>query len=422
MIPPLAASQDFLTIVPVIRNGFFLGSIVLWFASVSIFGQLDPEKRRSIQLGYNQPLEGRAPIAAYGFFYYNNPHFIDTNMVLRLAIAPIYFDGELGFKNLISPTTDLGIGVAGGGFADSYSEIRRGNYLREESFTGHGGEVNASIYQLLNPGWEVPLYFVARAGVHRSMFEEDSDTADNFDLPPDYNSYNFRAGLRLGGREPSMTSPLAFEVSLWYQLNVRGENGFYGFSNDRELTAQSHLFWGRTLLKYTFEESQQYFDVGLTLGGSIDADRLSAYRLGGMLPFASEFPLSIPGYYFQELSAERFALINTEYSLPITPGKSWRFSVYGAAAPIDYINGLEADSDWQSGVGAGITYLSPRRAWFISLIYGHGFQSIRHGDEGSNQVGLVFQYDFEATKRFPFRPFEPRLTPYGSRAGERIFR
>jgi len=406
----------------VTQHGWIFASIAVLLGAGNIYGQLDPEKRRSIQLGYNQPLEGRAPIAAYGFYYYNNPEFLGTNMVLRLAIAPIYLDGELGFKNLISPTTDLGIGIAGGGFADTYSEIRKGNYLREESFTGHGGEVSASIYQLINPGWEVPLYFVARASVHRSIFEKDSDTADNFEVPPDLNSYNFRTGLRLGGREPSMTSPLAFEVSLWYQLHIRGESTSYGFSNDRELEAQTHLFWGRTFLKYTFEQSQQYFDVGLTLGASINPDRLSAYRLGGVLPFASEFPLSIPGYYFQEITAEKFALINTEYSFPITPGKSWRFSVYGAAAPIDYLDGLEEDSRWQSGAGVGITYLSPRRAWFISLIYGHGFQSLRHGEEGSNQVGLVFQYDFEATKRFPFRPFEPGLTPYGSRAGERIFR
>jgi hypothetical protein len=385
------------------------------------YGQLDPEKRRSIQLGYNQPMEGRAPIAGYAFYYYNNPHFIETNLVLRLAVAPIYLDGELGFKGLISPTTDLGIGLAGGGFADTYSEIRKGNYTREESFTGHGGEVSASLYQLLNPGWQVPLYYVARATVHRSIFEKDSDTADNFSLPPDFNSYNFRTGFRLGGREPSMTSPLAFELSLWYQLQLRGESESYGFGNDRELEPYSQLFWGRALLKYTFEESQQYFDVGLTLGASARADRFSAYRLGGVLPFVSEFPLSIPGYYFQEISAEKFALINTEYSFPFTPGKSWRFSVYGAAAPVDYLDGLEQQGHWQSGAGAGITYLSPRRAWFVSLIYGHGFQALRHGDEGSDQVGLVFQYDFEATKRFPFRPFEPGLTPYGSRAGERIF-
>jgi len=399
-----------------------LAAIAAVLLEGSIYGQLDPEKRRLIQLGYNQPLEGRAPIAGYAFFYYNQPEFIKTNLVLRMAIAPVYLDSELGFKSLISEHTDLGVGVAGGGFADTYSEIRQGNYTREESFTGHGAEVSASIYHLFDPDWRVPISWVGRATLHRSIYQEDDQTDPNFELPPDFTSYNFRTGIRIGGREPTLTSPLAAEVSVWYEFHLRGQDGGYGFNSDRNLEPQVHLFWGRTLLKYTFEESQQYFDVGLTLGASVHADRLGSYRLGGMLPFVSEFPLGIPGYYFQEISAEKFALLNAEYSFPISSGKHWRMSMYGAAAPVDYLDGLEQEGKWHSGLGAGITYVSPRQAWFISVVYGHGFQALRHGDEGSNQVGILFQYDFEATKKFPFRPFEPNITPYGARGGERIFR
>src|SRR5688572_13735220 len=95
----------------------------VWALLVMVMGaqialaQPDPEKRRLIQLGYNQPLEGRAPIAGYGFYYYNNPEFLRTNMTLRLAIAPIYVDSELAFKGVLTPNTDVGVGVAGGGFA-----------------------------------------------------------------------------------------------------------------------------------------------------------------------------------------------------------------------------------------------------------------------------------------------------------------
>src|SRR5437899_7955104 len=78
-----------------------------------VSAQLDPEYRRLLQLGYNQPLEGKGPIAAYGFFYYNNPHFYATNLTLRAAVAPVYLDSELGFKGLLGPNTDVGIGVAG---------------------------------------------------------------------------------------------------------------------------------------------------------------------------------------------------------------------------------------------------------------------------------------------------------------------
>ena len=64
----------------------------------------------------------------------------------------------------------------------------------------------------------------------------------------------------------------------------------------------SHLFWGRALLAYTMPEWKHYFSVALTAGTSANADRFSAYRLGSVLPLASEFPLNLPGYYFQEIT------------------------------------------------------------------------------------------------------------------------
>ena len=223
----------------------------------STHGQLDPEKRRLIQLAYNQPMQGRSPISGYAFYYYNKPDFINTNMILRLAVAPVYLDSELGFKGLLGENTDFGIGLAGGGFADTYSEIRQGNYMREESFTGHGAEVSASIYYLFNPDWRVPISWIGRATVHHAIYSKEDRTSDDFELPPDVTSYNFRTGIRVGGREPTLTSPLAAELSIWYQLHVRGEYGEYGFNDDRNLEAQSHLFWARTLLKYTFEELKE---------------------------------------------------------------------------------------------------------------------------------------------------------------------
>lgn len=367
-------------------------------------------------------MEGSAPIAAYGFFYYNRPQFMQTNLTLRLAVAPIYVDSELGISGVFTPNTDIGIGIAGGGFADTYSEIRDGDYVKRESFTGHSAEVNASIYHRLNPDWRVPAWVIGRAAVHRALYSDDDDTAPNFEVPEDLNSFSFRTGLRMGGREPMLTTPLAFEVSLWHQTYLRENSEHYGFDNDREIEANSHLFWGRTFLKYTFPESQQYFDVGLTLGTSVNADRLSAYRMGGFLPFVTEFPLNIPGYYFQELSVEEFGLLNAEYSFPFTPGKSWRLTVHGAGALVDNLDSHDSAGRWHAGVGGGITYVSPRGAWFASLVYGYGFRAMRDDDRGANTVGILFQYDFDAVRKFPYRRFDPSVSPYSSRGGERLFR
>src|SRR6266496_1325625 len=53
--------------------------------------QIDPTRRELVQLGYNQPIEGRGPLAAYGFYYLNRPDFLEhSNLTLRLAGVPVY--------------------------------------------------------------------------------------------------------------------------------------------------------------------------------------------------------------------------------------------------------------------------------------------------------------------------------------------
>ncbi len=113
--------------------------------------QIDPVKRELVQFGYNAALEGHPPLEAYAFYYRNEPDFLGTNMALRLAVAPTYLDSELGIRRVLSEHTDLGIGVAGGGFADNYEEIDHGTFYPSQSFTGYGAETSVSLYQLFNP-------------------------------------------------------------------------------------------------------------------------------------------------------------------------------------------------------------------------------------------------------------------------------
>jgi hypothetical protein len=383
--------------------------------------QLDPEHRRLVQIGYNQPLEGRGPIAGYGFFYYNRPDLLATNVTLRLAVAPIYLDTELGFRRLLGPNTDVALGLAGGGFADSYAEIRRGHYFQEESFTGHGGDVSVSVYHRFNPDQDLPVWAILRGGAGLVFYERDSRTDPAFELPDDRASYYVRTGLRCGGEEPSLTEPLALEFSLWHESEFREPSGRYGYGGDRSVAPVSHRFWARGLLKYMFE-NEHLVDFSVTAGTSAQADRFSAYRLGGMLPFVSEFPLNIPGYYYQELSARDFVLLNGEYSFPLTRGRNWRFTLYGAGARVNYLGGLEQPGHWHSGAGAGLSYISPRGTWMAALIYAHGFDALRGGDRGANQIGVLFQWDLEARARGKSRFFTPGMSPYRSRGAEQLFR
>jgi hypothetical protein len=381
------------------------------FRPSSAHAQLDPVKRELIQVGYNQPIVGQAPLAGYAFYYYNQPGFLNTNLTLRLAVAPVYLDSELGIRNVLGTNTDIGIGLAGGGFADSYFEVRQGKYIPAESFDGYGGILSGSVYHLFNPNQLIPLNGVLRGEAHYANYARDSDTDPNFTLPQDLTTFNVRTGLRLGGMEPLMLPDVAMELSIWYEGQFRENYGYYGYPvngslGDRQVEAASHLFWGRALFAYTLPKSKQNFLVSLTAGTSSSPDRFSAYRLGGLLPLASEFPLTLPGYYYQEISASRFALLNGNYSIPLDAKKRWALTAVGSIAVVDYLPGLEQPGQWNSGVGGGITYRSNSGAWQAMLDYGYGFQAIRDNGRGGQSIGILIQLNLIRTDTEYYNPGE----------------
>ncbi len=388
---------------------------LVFTASVATRAQIDPVRRELVQLGYNQQLQGRAPFSGYAFYYRNQPEFVRSNLTLRLAIAPVYLDSELGIYGAISPHTDLGLGVAGGGFADSYNEIRSGKFRPSESFLGHGGEISANVYHLFNDGARVPLNGVLRVATHYSAYSADSDTAAAFRVPEDETSLHTRVGLRWGGREPVILPEMAMELSIWYGFQARSEAGPYGFAGDRRLETHTHQIWGRALFAYTLPESGHNFSLSLTAGFSAQADRLSAYRLGALLPLVSEFALTLPGYYYQELSAERFFLATGTYSLPLDARQHWNLMLVGSTAVVDYLPGLEQPGYWHSGVGGGVLYRSA--PWQVLLGYAYGADALRPDGAGAHTIGLLVQIDLERTKAALLNP----QSPFRSRGLFRLF-
>ena len=377
------------------------------FLPLAAWAQIDPVKRDLIQIGYNQPVEGRAPIAAYAYYYHNQPDFLRTNLTLRLALAPTYLDSELGFGQSLGPNTDLGLGLAGGGFADSYNKIRGGKWITAESFDGHGGEISGSLYHRFNPAQEIPLNLVMRSAVHDSFYERTEDTAANFHLPNDGANVNFRTGLRWGGIEPTLFPELAMELSVWQESEIRTAPGTYGYAGDRRVKTSSHLFWASAALSYTLPESKQNFFVRLVAGTSVSADRLSAFRLGGFLPLVAEYPLSLPGYYFQEFSARQFALLNASYLLPIAPNERWNLAFNAATADMDYFSGTEQAGNWVSGVGAGILYRSPADRYKFIVTYAYGIDAIRSSGRGANSLSFLLQIDLGKAHGGNFNSSQP---------------
>jgi hypothetical protein len=386
------------------------GRTLLWltlFVPVLASAQIDPVRRDLVQFGYNQAVEGRSPLAAYAFFYHNQPNFLRTNLTLRVALAPIYLDSELGFVGGLGPHTDFAIGLAGGGFADSYSEIRGGTFLPSESFNGNGAEISASIYHLFNPADEIPLNLVLRGTAHYSFYDRNDDTATAFQLPDNHGDFSMRTGLRWGGIEPTLFPALAMELSVWYEGHLRSNPGAYGFGGDRRLESQSHLFWAEAALAYTLPKSQQSFYVRLTAGTSMDADRFSAYRLGGFLPLVSEFPLSLPGYYFQEISARQFVLLSANYLLPIDKNQRWNFDLNASSAVVDYLPGEAQPGNWLSGVGGGILFRSPSDRLKVMATYAYGINAIRDGGRGAQNIGLLLQWDLQKARGEKFNSTQP---------------
>src|SRR5262249_42844314 len=158
------------------------------------------------------------------------------------------------------------------------------------------------------------------------------DTAGNFELPDDQAVLTTRVGFRWGGKEPVLMPILALEVSGWYELDKRTDPEAYGFNNDRVLNNIPQRLFGRMEAHITTPKERHYISAGLAGGVAFDSDRLSCYRLGGVLPYTKEFPLVIPGYYYQELSAQNFGLAYGRYAYPFGDQKEWFVMANGAAA------------------------------------------------------------------------------------------
>jgi hypothetical protein len=159
------------------------------------------------------------------------------------------------------------------------------------------------------------------------------------------------------------------------------------------------------LLAYTLPHLKHNFYISLSAGTSVEADRFSAYRLGSLLPLVSEFPLSLPGYYYQELSARQYVLIGANYQVPLDSEQRWNLNATAATAAVDYLHGMEQPGHWHSGVGAGILYKTP--SWKFMVGYAYGVDAIRSGHQGAHSVGILMQLDLGKAKAEVFNPSVP---------------
>lgn len=382
-----------------------LALVVLLLAGGAARAQIDDRKRLQLEAGYEQGLGNPGPLAPYLFVYLNHPGVLGSSSTLRMAIAPVYVDSELGLRGAMGPDVDAGLGFSGGGYAFGQTEVRRGDDKQGESFTGHGGGPSLSLYPRLGALGPVPLNGYLKIATSYADYRRVARTDPAFVLPPNEWTATFRGGLRFGGQEPGLDKSPAMEASLWAEHFEREHGGAYGYG-DRVAQKRANLYWSRLLFAYTLWDRGR-LGAGFSAGGGVGVDRFSAYRLGGMTTLTSEFPLIIPGYFPDEIAAREYAHLWLRQGVPLDASRKVVLNVIAAGASVAPAPGTDPGGALHAGVGLGLEFVPRRGALRVMTSYGYAPTAARGGGRGGQALALGVEVDFAA----PAGGRRGRLTP-----------
>jgi hypothetical protein len=366
----------------------------LLIAAVPAHPQADPEERKYLEVGTELPLKGNAPVNGYAFFLWNRPHFPEEDQYLRVVVAPTYLLSELVQDHFPFGRHAVSVGLNGGGIRYGHWEYRHGSYQGEESFWGHGAELPLSYYAGTKLFDKLPLQGQIRVTPAFVIYQDSFDTADSFQLPPDTGLVTGRVGLRLGGVPPELLPKLALEASAWYEATYRMNPGSFGVpGQEEELQDLTQKAWGRLAAVLAPAEGHSV-NVMVTAGTTRSTDLLSSYRLGSALPFRSEFPLILHGYFVEEVFAKRFWLINASYRFPAWPGsRKVHLRISGDVAGVDYVDGHSLPRKILRGVGGDLS-VAVTPAMTVVVGYGYGVDAPRNDGFGGHEAHALIELKF----------------------------
>ncbi len=357
------------------------------------FAQIDPEPRANLELGLEGPLRGKGNASGYAFFLWNRPHFLEEDWYLRVILAPTYLTSELVLDRWPAEGHAIGLGIAGGFFPYNFDEFRGGSHREEESFWGHGGEVTLSYYRRILITDILPLEGQLRLRPQYVVYQRNG-TDPRFRIPGDTAIYSGRAGLRLGGVPPELAPDLALELSAWYEPSYRDVAGAYGFPDrPQDLEHFTQRTWARAggILTLSEHHTARAF---LTAGTAEHSDALSSFRLGSSLPFRSEFPLILHGYYLEEVFARRFWLLNLAYRFPLSSDLDRvKLQLSFDYARVDYADGHRLPRHGLRGLGVDFCITLTKRATLM-LGYGYGLDAPRNGGFGGQEAHALLELKF----------------------------
>ena len=372
-----------------------LGAVAgLLISAVPAHPQADPEERAYLEVGAEIPLKGNAPLNGYAFFLWNRPHFPEADQYLRVVVAPTYVLSELVLDHFPFGRHAVSVGLNGGGIRYGHWEYRHGSYQGEESFWGHGAELPLSYYANTKLFDKLPLQGQIRLTPSFVVYQDSFDTADSFELPPDTGLMTGRVGLRLGGVPPELLPKLALEASAWYEAIYRTNPGSFGMpGQEEELQDLTQKAWGR--LAAVLEPADGHsVNVMVTAGTTRNTDLLSSYRLGSALPFRSEFPLILHGYFVEEVFAKRFWLLNASYRFPAWPGsRRVHLRISGDVAGVDYVAGHRLPRKILRGVGGDLS-VAVTPAVTVVVGYGYGIDAPRNDGFGGHEAHALIELKF----------------------------
>lgn len=362
------------------------------FAAAPARAQIDDQKRLLLEGGTEDGLGNPGPSSPYAFLYMNRPGAAGPGTAWRLALAPVYAETELGLPGIFGRRTDVGLGFSGGGYAFGNAQVDRGSEKPGESYIGHGGGPSISLYPRIGDIGPVPLSGVIRLSAFYMDFQRTARTDAGYEPPPDEWTGSARAGLRAGGVEPGMDRGRAAEVSLWAESRVRDRPASYGYNGDRFVRHNANLLWTRVQLSLMVGDAR--VSGGLNAGSGGQIGRLSAYRLGGMLTQTSEFPLILPGYFAQEISARRFVHGWAQTALPVADSKRFTVEFTAAAARVSPVHGTDPGGVGHAGFSASLGFSPPDGALRAELAYGYAPTALRGRRRGAQALALMLEIDF----------------------------
>ena len=391
--PHRARARGGLAAAPVLAAGLILAGVA---GPASLAGaQPDPEGRLNLELGLEAAAKGNAPVSPYAFLLWTRPQYPAEHFYSRLVLAPTYLEGELVRDQVFGWTGHaVGFGLSGGLFPYGFDDFQEGRYLPRHSFTGSGGGFHLAYYPHVELADSLPLQGQLRLGATFVGYDKGADTASGFQLPQETPLYFGRVGVRLGGRPPELLPTVALGLSLWYEARYRQHADPYGLPGARDsLEHWTDRAWGRLDLIATVAETHT-LSLTATAGTTTRTDKLSTFRMGAALPFRTEFPLSLHGYFSDEIFADSFALVNAAYRVPLLP-RSDRLQIQLSAdvAQVDYRRGRELPRSTLRGLGVDLTARLTSRLSVV-LGFGYGLDAPRRGGFGGEQLGGELEWKF----------------------------